>query len=275
LITVVVVAPVLATVTINAPATSMAVSGTIQLTATTKDQNGAAIAATVTWSSSASGIASVGSTTGLVTGVAAGSATITASATAGGVTVTSNVQITITPPPPVLASVTIGAASSSVTVNGTLQFTASPKDQNGSAIAATLNWNSSVPAMATISNSGLVTGVAAGTTNITVSATAGGVTKGSAPTVVTVTTVSFSNSATVNATLGLTFSPSSVDITAGGFVTWNFATTHNVTFNVVAGAPADIPDTSSGSAAATFSIAGTFNYRCTLHPGMTGVVIVH
>ena len=269
-----VVPPVLTTVTINAPATSVAVPGTIQLTATTKDQNGAVIAATVTWSSSASGIAGVGSTTGLVTGVAAGSATITASATAGGVTVTSSVQITVTQPP-VLTSVTISAAGSSVSVGGTLQFTASPKDQNGSAIAATLTWNSSVPANATISNSGLVTGVGAGTTSITVSATAGGVTKGSAPTVVTVTAISYPASAAVNATLGLTFSPSSVDIAAGGMVTWNFATTHNVTFNPMAGAPADIPNTSSGSAAATFSIAGTFNYRCTIHAGMTGVVVVH
>jgi plastocyanin len=184
------------------------------------------------------------------------------------------VPITVTQPP-VLTNVTISAASSSVAVSGTLQFTASPKDQNGGAIAATLTWNSSVPAIATISSSGLVTGVSAGTTNITVSATSGGVTKGSAPTVVTVTGASYPNNATVNATLGLTFSPSSVDIAAGGIVTWNFATTHNVTFSVAAGAPADIPDTSSGSAAATFSIAGTFNYRCTLHPGMAGVVIVH
>ena len=210
-----------------------------------------------------------------MTGVAAGSATITASATAGGVTVTSNVQITITPPPPVLTSVTISAASSSVAVNGTLQFTASPKDQNGNAIAATLTWNSSVPANATISNSGLVTGVAVGTTNITVSATAGGVTVGSAPTVVTVTASTFANSATVNATAGLAFSPSSVDIAVGGIVTWIFAITHNVTFSLVTGAPSDIPDTGSGSASATFHIAGTFNYQCTIHPGMTGVVIVH
>jgi plastocyanin len=262
-------------VTITAPATSVGVSGTIQLTATTKDQNGAAFAATVTWSSSAPAIASVGNTTGLVTGVAAGSATITASATAGGVTVTNTVAITITPPPPVLTSVTISAASNSVAVNGTLQFTASPKDQNGNAIAATLVWNSSVPGNATISNSGLVTGVATGTTNIAVSATAGGVTVGSAATVVTVTASSFPSSASVNATAGLTFSPSSVDIAVGGVVTWAFAITHNVTFNAAAGAPANIPDTSSGTASATFTTSGTFNYQCTIHTGMTGVVIVH
>jgi plastocyanin len=170
--------------------------------------------------------------------------------------------------------VTISAGSSSVAVGGTLQFTAAPKDQNGSAIAASLTWNSSVPAKATISSTGLVTGVATGTTNITVSATAGGVTVGSLPSVLTVTSA-FASSASVNATLSNTFSPSSVDIAAGGIVTWNFATQHNVTFNVAVGAPADIPTTSSGSAGATFTTAGTFNYQCTIHSGMTGVVIVH
>src|ERR1019366_7147893 len=142
--------PVLTTVTITAPATSFAIGATTQLTANPKDQNGAPIAATVTWRSSAPGIASVGNATGLVTGVVAGTATITASATAAGATVTSNVAITITPPPPVLTSVTISAPSTSVAVNATLQFTASPKDQNGTAIAATLVWNSSVAGKATI-----------------------------------------------------------------------------------------------------------------------------
>ncbi len=264
-------APVLTTVTITAPSTSIATNATTQLAASAKDQFGASIAATVTWSSSASGTAAV-SSSGQVTGVAGGSATITATATAGGVTVTANVLITVVAP--VLTSVTISAGSSSVAVAGTSQFTAAPKDQNGSAIAATLTWNSSVPAKATISNTGLVTGVALGTTNITVSATAGGVTVGSPSSVVTVTSA-FASSASVNATLSNTFSPSSVDIAAGGIVTWNFATQHNVTFNVAVGAPADIPTTSSGSAGATFTTAGTFNYQCTIHAGMTGVVIVH
>jgi plastocyanin len=170
--------------------------------------------------------------------------------------------------------VTISAGSGSVAVGGTLQFTAAPKDQNGSAIAASLTWNSSVPAMATISSTGLVTGVATGTTNITVSATAGGVTVGSLPSALTVTSA-FASSASVTATLNLTFSPSSVDIAVGGVVTWTFATLHNVTFNVAAGAPANIPDTGSGTASATFSRAGTFDYQCTIHPGMSGVVIVH
>ena len=263
----------LSSVTINAPSTTAVVGNTIQLSAVAKDQNGAVISATITWASSATGTASVGASSGLVTGVAAGSATITATAVANGVTVTNTVLITITAAP-VLTSVTINASSSTVAVGSTLQFSASPKDQFGNAIASTLTWSSSVLAKATISNTGLVTGVAAGTSNISVSATAGGVTVASAPTVITVTNA-FPASASVDATTGLTFSPNSVDIVVGGVVAWNFQTTHNVTFGGAAGAPANIPNTSSGSVGRSFSTAGTFNYQCTLHPGMNGVVIVH
>ena len=54
-----------------------------------------------------------------------------------------------------------------------------------------------------------------------------------------------------------------------------FRRAHNVTFNVAVGVPADIPNTSSGSASATFTTAGTFKYQCTIHAEMTGVLIVH
>ena len=264
--------PVLTSVTIAGTPTTITAGATTQLTASSKDQSGAAIAATVTWSSSATGKATV-SSTGLVTGVAAGSATITASATLGGVTVTSNVVITISAATPVLTSVTISAPSGTVAVGSTLQFTAFPKDQFGNAMASTLTWSSSVIANATINSSGLVTGVATGSTNISVSATAGGVTAGSGPTPITVT--SAAAAATVNATLSDTFSPNSVTINVGQSVQWNFATTHNVTFDGSLGAPADIPDTPSGSASATFNTSGTFNYQCTIHAGMTGKVIVN
>jgi plastocyanin len=47
------------------------------------------------------------------------------------------------------------------------------------------------------------------------------------------------------------------------------------TFAATAGAPVDIaPDMTSGSASRTFTVAGTFNYSCTNHPGMNGSVTV-
>ena len=77
-------------------------------------------------------------------------------------------------------------------------------------------------------------------------------------------------------TLGASsFSPASVSVFPGGTVTWNNSSgvTHNVTFSS-ASAPANIPNHSTGSSARDFPTAGTFNYQCTLHSGMTGRVTV-
>lgn len=72
------------------------------------------------------------------------------------------------------------------------------------------------------------------------------------------------------------FNPAAVTIAATGTVTWTWsmgAVTHNVTFSTV-GSPANIGNMSSGSAQRTFPNAGTFNYECTIHGGMTGSVTV-
>lgn len=74
---------------------------------------------------------------------------------------------------------------------------------------------------------------------------------------------------------GDTFSPTSLTISTGGTVTWNNTSgvQHNVTFNAVTGAPANIGNHTSGTNARTFSTAGTFPYACTLHGGMNGTII--
>jgi plastocyanin len=71
-----------------------------------------------------------------------------------------------------------------------------------------------------------------------------------------------------------TFSPTQVTIARNGTVTWNNTSgvVHNVTFDATTGAPANIPDHSSGSNQRTFSVSGTFPFQCTLHAGMTGQV---
>jgi hypothetical protein len=81
-----------------------------------------------------------------------------------------------------LASVTVSPASATVTVGQTLQLVATLKDAVGSVLSGTVSWASSNSAVATVSGSGLVTGVAAG--SATVTATSGGVT-GSAGVAVT------------------------------------------------------------------------------------------
>ena len=83
-------------------------------------------------------------------------------------------------------------------------------------------------------------------------------------------------SATVTATAAQAFSPPTVRVATGGTITWKFESLgHNVTFDAVTGAPADITGSNSNtSIARTFAANGTFPYHCTIHPGMTGTVQV-
>jgi plastocyanin len=82
--------------------------------------------------------------------------------------------------------------------------------------------------------------------------------------------------ATVNATPDIAFNPSPVKIVPGGTITFAFGSVaHNVYFNAVAGAPADIPGNNAGtSVSRTFASAGTYVYNCHIHPGMTGTIVV-
>lgn len=95
-------------------------------------------------------------------------------------------------------------------------------------------------------------------------------------------TVTFTTTATVlpPATVSVGnnfFNPTAVTIGVGGSVTWNWpgsgSNIHNVTFQT-AGAPANIPNATTGSFARTFNTLGTFQYECTNHVGMTGSVTV-
>lgn len=78
------------------------------------------------------------------------------------------------------------------------------------------------------------------------------------------------------ATAQPTFSPSAVQLATGGTVTWVFgAVAHNVNFGSAQGAPANITGSNANtSVSRTFGTRGTFAYGCSLHPGMTGSVIV-
>ncbi|GGG13970.1 hypothetical protein GCM10007304_30030 [Rhodococcoides trifolii] len=75
----------------------------------------------------------------------------------------------------------------------------------------------------------------------------------------------------------MTYSPRSVTIDAGETVTWFFddrGVAHNVIGEGNATALIHSPLISSGQFSATFDAPGTYNYVCTVHPDMTGVVIV-
>lgn len=159
------------TLTLSPTALSFSSIGeTQQLTATVRDQNGVAMSgASVSWASSSSSVASV-SSGGLVTAVADGTATITA--TSGSATGSASATVG-----QVAASITLSPSSLVLAGPGaTATVTASVMDAGGSVIASpTLTWSSDDEGVATVSDVGLVTGVASGNTTVRAEATGSGV----------------------------------------------------------------------------------------------------
>lgn len=154
--------PTLTALSVTPASASFAKGGTRQFIAmgaysdgTSKDET-----ATVTWTSSAPAVATVG-TTGVATGVAAGSASLTA--TSGSKTATAAVTISAA----TLQTLAITPANPSVVKGSTRAFTATGTYSDGSVSAVAATWTSSAPAIATINASGVATGVAAGSTTIT------------------------------------------------------------------------------------------------------------
>jgi plastocyanin len=82
--------------------------------------------------------------------------------------------------------------------------------------------------------------------------------------------------ATVDATPEITFNPFPATIALGGTVTFAFGSMpHNVYFDAAPGAPADIPGANVNvSTTRTFATAGTYSFRCRIHAGMKGSIVV-
>ncbi len=184
----------------------------------------------------------------------------------------------ITQPPPAnqdLAS--IAPASANVTLNAgqrsTIAMTAT--STTGSTLSATgYSYTSASPSVASVSTAGVITGLSAGATTITVSLTLNNITKTAQVNV----TVSGQLPTTVTVVAGANtqdFTPNFVALARNGTVTYTFGPLiHNVTFGAGGGAPADIPNSSNTSVSRTFPTAGTFAYTCTLHSNMNGTVLV-
>jgi uncharacterized protein YjdB len=155
-------APVaVATITLAPLTPTINVGATSQLTATLRDAQGNVLTGrTVTWETSAGGVATV-STGGLVTGVAAGTATITARSEGQSASTTATVQLV-----PV-ATVAVTPSTPSVQVDQTVQLAATLRDAQGTVLTGrTVTWETSAAGTATVS-AGLVRGVAAGSVTIT------------------------------------------------------------------------------------------------------------
>jgi len=117
-----------------------------------------------TWNSATPSVASI-SAAGLATGAAAGTSSITAAYGS----ITSN-PATLTVTPPALVSIAVTPVSTSIATGLTQQFSATGTYSDGSTqnLTAAVTWNSATPSVATISGGGLATGVARGTSSITV-----------------------------------------------------------------------------------------------------------
>lgn len=172
-----------------------------------------------------------------------------------------------------LGSIELSPASATVAAGSVTVLTAAARDQAGALIngATGFTFTSSVPSVAEASTSGTVLAVSAGTTTVTASLTRDGVTRTASATF-TVTGV-MPDRVTVTATLDNTFSPGIVAVSRGGVVSFSFLTTHNVNF-LSAGAPPNIASTSGVIVERTFTAVGDFTYSCSLHGGMTGLVVV-
>ena len=153
-------APV-ASVTVVLGSSSLAVGHSTQATATLRDANGNVLTGrTVTWSTSNSSVATVNAS-GTVTAVAAGSAAIPAASEG----IIGSATVTVSPPP--VASVTVTLNSASLTVGQTTQAGATLRDASGNTLTGrSISWSSAAPSVATVSSSGTVTAVAAGTAAI-------------------------------------------------------------------------------------------------------------
>lgn len=153
--------PKVASVSVTSLTTQLEVGQTAQLTAIPRDGKGNSMTGkAVTWNSSNAGVASV-DFSGIVTGVGAGTATISASADG----VTGSVGVTVVPIP--VSAVYIENRTPSVRQGGTAQLTAIAQDALGRTLGdRAITWSSAFPAVASVSQGGLVTGLSAGTTYV-------------------------------------------------------------------------------------------------------------
>ena len=220
----------------------------------------------ITWTSSNQGVATV-SSTGLVSAVSVGTAQITA--TSEGQNGNATLTVTTVPPVPV-ASVSVSIASSSLNPGQTTQATAVTRDANNNVLTGrSISWISSNSSVATVSGTGLVRAVAAGTAQIT--ATSEGQSGNATLTVVAVPVASVSVSlASSSLDPGQTTQATAVtrdannNVLTGRSIAWNSS---NIAVATVSGAgvvtavavgTAQITATSEGqSGSATLTVAVT------------------
>lgn len=155
---------ILESITISPSTASSPLGATQQFTALGSFSDGGTqnLTASVTWSSSNTSVATI-KTSGLATGKGIGTATITAKS--GSTTATAELKVT----PPVVVSIAVMPSNPFIGLGGTQQFIAigTLTDGSNQELSNSVTWNSSNPGVSAISNSGLATAKAAGTSAVT------------------------------------------------------------------------------------------------------------
>ncbi len=153
-----------------APTTlALTVGSSQQLTATPRDPQGGALSGrVVTWLSGAPSVATVDQN-GVVTAIGVGTALIIATCEGQRATATLTTSLAL------VASVTVSPLAASLNPDSSVLFTSTARDANGNVLTGRgVRWTSSNSAVATVSVSGLVTGMTVGSARIT--ATTDGIT---------------------------------------------------------------------------------------------------
>jgi trimeric autotransporter adhesin len=232
-------------------------------TATFFDKTTGDITSTATWTSSDPTVATVSSQTptqGLATSIKAGTTTIQASS--GGV----NGSTTLTVNSATLSSIAVTPANDTLVLAYQQQYTATGtySDSTTQNITDSVTWASSNASAATITTSGLATGVGVGST--TISAAKDGKTGSTNLTVSTPIPVSIT--ITPNVSNALTLAPgTSQSLTATG--TFSNGSTHNINSLVTWDSSNKIVATVSPSGQAKALTTGTSDVTATLN-GVTG-----
>jgi len=148
-------------ITLNQISATLVVGDTLFLSATVQPAD--ATNQTVTWVSNNPSVATVNNSNGVVTAISSGEATIIATTEDGNHTAIC--VVTVNPAPIPVTSVTL-PATFVVAVGGTVTLTATvlPED----ATNKNVTWQSDNTVVATVNNTGVVTGISAGTAIITV-----------------------------------------------------------------------------------------------------------
>ncbi|HET9602985.1 MAG TPA: Ig-like domain-containing protein [Gemmatimonadales bacterium] len=153
-----------ASVVLSPSPISVTAGQTVQLSAATKAADGTALSGrSLTWSSSNDKVATV-SSSGLLTGVGAGTAAISVISEGAADTASAEVAPSVVP----VASVVMSDSDATLMVGDSKQLVATPRDADGTALTGrTITWASSRTSVATVSSSGLVKAVAAGSASVT------------------------------------------------------------------------------------------------------------